>query len=82
MAEKLSKKELVMKRVRDLVSDFLEYNRTYDEELPKGQIEELIASEQISVDEIVECFRESLQNSINDYMELKVMMKDQNDCIT
>jgi hypothetical protein len=51
---------LVKGVIQDMVGDLLYYDRKEDEELPVGKIEEIIKAEEISVDEIVEAFREAL----------------------
>ena len=53
-------KEIIFGTVEDLVSNFLYYDRKEDEDLPVGKIEELIEDKTISIDELVERFRQAL----------------------
>jgi len=53
-------KEIIFGSVEDLVSNFLYYNRKEDEDLPVGKIEEFIENKTISIDELVERFRQAL----------------------
>ena len=53
-------KEIIFGSVEDLVSNFLYYDRKEDEDLPVGKIEELIEDKTISIDELVERFRQAL----------------------
>ena len=57
-------KELIFGSVGDLVSNFLYYNRKEDEDLPVGKIEELIGDKTISIDDLVERFRQALLENI------------------
>ena len=57
-------KTLILGNVADLVSDFLYYDRKEDEDLPKGAIELAIENGEITVDEIVEHFRKSLEDNL------------------
>jgi hypothetical protein len=54
-------KELILDYVDDLVSDFLYYDRKDDEQLRRGDIENAIESGEISIDDIVNKFRECLE---------------------
>jgi hypothetical protein len=56
-----TRRELIMATTKDLISDFLFYDRKEDEDLPSGAIEDAIASGEISVDEIVAVFKEELE---------------------
>lgn len=53
-------KNNILGHIEDLVSDFLYYDRKECESLPMGEIEKLVESEKITVDEMVEHFRTSL----------------------
>jgi hypothetical protein len=53
-------REMILAAVEDLVSDLLYYNRKYDEDLPRGEIEKAIANEIVTVDELVERFKATL----------------------
>lgn len=59
-------KETVFTVVDDLVANLLINDRESDEDLPAGEIEKLIAKEVLSVDDIVEKFRESLEEHLED----------------
>lgn len=54
-------KELILNNIKDLVSDFVYYDRKEDEELNAEQLREAIGNGTISIDEIVAQFRETLQ---------------------
>ena len=54
----------VYNTIKDLVSDFLYYDRKEDDLLPVGRIEELIKTKQLSVDYIVNKFREQLESRL------------------
>lgn len=56
----MTRKEYILATVSDLVSDLMYYDRKEDEELPRGAIEEAIANYDITLDEIVEKFREDI----------------------
>lgn len=57
-------KQTILLTVRDLVSNFLYYDRKEDEELGRGAIEEAVKSGEITVDEIVAEFRERLESGL------------------
>ena len=59
-------KETVFAVVDDLVANLLIRDREGDEDLPQGEIEKMISSETLSVDDIVEKFRESLEEHLED----------------
>lgn len=61
----MTKKELVLATVEDMVTDFLHYDRDNDEDLEHGDIELLIESGELTVEEIVEKFKVSLFASLN-----------------
>ena len=46
--------------VKDLVGEFMYYDRKEDEDLPRGAIEEAVKNKEVSVDEIVELFKAEL----------------------
>jgi hypothetical protein len=50
--------------VSDLVSDFLYYDRKEDEDLPRGAIQDAIAANELTVDSLVEWFREELTKGL------------------
>jgi len=57
-------RDQVFNTIKDLVSDFLYYDRKEDDLLPVGRIEELVKTQQLSVDDIVNKFREQLEKRI------------------
>jgi hypothetical protein len=46
--------------ISDLVADFLYYDRKEDEDLPRGAIDDAVASGAITIDEMVAEFRREL----------------------
>ncbi len=52
----LLKKILITNTIKDLVSDFLYYDRKEDEELGVGEIEKAIKDKIITKEEIASCF--------------------------
>jgi hypothetical protein len=59
-----SLKQLILGTVEDTVADFLYYDRKEDEDLPRGAIEEAVAQGQITIDEIVNQFRQNLEEAL------------------
>ncbi len=57
-------KEIILGTVKDLVINFLYYDRKEDEDLARGDIEKAIENKDITVDEIVGCFKDSLIENI------------------
>jgi len=55
---------LILSTVSDSVTDLLYYDRKEDESLPRGEIEEAIESGEISVEDIVNFFREELSKGV------------------
>lgn len=55
-----TRREHIMDTVTDMVTDFFYYDRKEDGDLPRGAIEEAIEAGEITVDEIVQKFREGL----------------------
>jgi len=47
--------------IMDMVSDLLYYDRKEDEDLPRGAIEEMIARDELTVNEMVELFQSELE---------------------
>lgn len=45
-----------------MVSDLLYYNRKEDEDLPVGAIEQAVKDGVITVEELVECFKEEIES--------------------
>lgn len=59
-------KELILINVRDLVTNFLYYDRKEDEELEYGEIEKAIKEGTITFEEIVNAFAENLKEQIDE----------------
>jgi len=59
-------KETVFTAIDDLVANLLIRDREDDDDLPEGEIEKMIASETLSVDDMVEKFKESLESHLED----------------
>ena len=59
-----SLKQLILGTLEDMVADFLYYDRKEDEDLPRGAIEEAVAQGQITIDEIVNQFRQNLEEAL------------------
>lgn len=57
-------REMILAAVEDLVSDLLYYNRQYDEDLPRGVIEEAYTEGVITVGDIVNRFRRTLEEDL------------------
>ncbi len=55
----------VLAAVSDLVSDLLDRDRQGDEQVPQGAIEELVEAEELTVEEIVEHFKEELESVLS-----------------
>ena len=58
------RRQAILDKVDDLVSDFLYYDRKEDEELGVGSINEAVHTSEITVDEIVATFRKSLEEGL------------------
>lgn len=54
----MTRKENILATASDCGYNFIYYDRKEDEELPRGQIEEAIEAGEVTVDEIVEAFKE------------------------
>ena len=59
-------KDLILNNVKDLVSNFLYYDRKDDEDLPRGVIQEQIQLGNIIIEEIVDTFREELTKKLKE----------------
>ena len=53
-------KQLILGYIEDLVSDFVYYERKEDEDLSMEQLNEAVKSGEITIDEMVEKFRQGL----------------------
>jgi hypothetical protein len=60
----MSYKQGLMNAIDDTILDLLYYDRKEDEELPKGAIEQMIKSGEVSVQDIVDRFEEALRDSV------------------
>lgn len=60
----MSRKETILNTVDDAVSDLLYYDRKEDEELPRGAIEEALKAGEITVEEIVSKFENTLRTGL------------------
>lgn len=58
----------VYQALDDLVASFLVHDRREDEDLPQGVIERLIAKDTMSIDDLVDRFREGLEGHL-EYIE-------------
>lgn len=56
-------KQTILGTISDLVSDFVYYDRKGDEELSMEQLNQAVASGEITVDEMVAEFRKHLENT-------------------
>jgi len=56
-------KQLIVDTIKDLVSDFLYYDRKEDEDLGLDDINYAIENKVITLDEIVENFRKELESN-------------------
>lgn len=54
------RKKIILWTISDAVSKILYYDRKEDENLPVNAIEESIKSGEVTIDEMVECFRVAL----------------------
>lgn len=59
-----SRKELIQNTITDMISNFLFYDRKEDEYLPRGEIEDAIKNGEITVEEIVSQFENSLREAL------------------
>lgn len=55
-----TRRQHILDELSDYVTRFLYYDRKGDEDLPVGSIEEAVRNGEITLDEIVAAFRESL----------------------
>lgn len=56
------RKKLILATIEDLVTDFTYYGRKEDEELTTEDLMEAVESGEVTIDEMVEHFREKLNN--------------------
>jgi hypothetical protein len=60
----MTQKEYILATVKDLCADFLYYDRKEDEDLSDEDIEDAVKNGIITIDEIVETFREVLVKNL------------------
>ncbi len=58
---KKSRRKLIEMTIRDLVSDFMDYDRREDEDLCTDSIEKAVDNKEITVDEMVKVFKNELE---------------------
>lgn len=58
------REEIIESEIIDLVSDLLHYDRKEDEDLPRGAIEQAVENGEITVDQMVQTFREALESHL------------------
>lgn len=56
-------KGVILGVIGNLVADFMYYDRKEDDDLPRGAIEKALATGVLTIDEIVETFREAMESS-------------------
>jgi hypothetical protein len=57
----MTRGELILATVEDAATSLMFYDRKEDEDLPVGAIEEAVAAGEITVAEMVDCFRSCLE---------------------
>ena len=62
------KRQVVLGTANDLITDFLHYDRKEDDELGMGAIEHAIISGDMTMDDILDVFRDGIQNSVDIYI--------------
>lgn len=58
----MDKKEIILNTLDALCFDFLYYDRKEDEELSADDLRNAIKNGDITIDEMVECFRENIES--------------------
>jgi hypothetical protein len=58
------RRQIIEDTIRDLVKDFLNYDRQDDEELSAEDIEEAVKGGEITIDEMVKVFRDELNSNL------------------
>lgn len=61
---KKDKRQLILDTLSDLLTQFFYYDRKEDDRLPVGAIEKAIRKGKISVEELVDEFREIVERSV------------------
>ena len=59
-----TRRELILGTIKDLVSDFMYYERREDEQLPRGAIEEAIGAGEVSPEEMAQAFLIAVKEKI------------------
>lgn len=62
--EDWSDRETLAATISDLVKDLLVYDRREDEQLPEGRIEDMIARGEVTIEQMVDCFRRGLEEEL------------------
>jgi hypothetical protein len=62
----MDKSKVILDTVRDLVGDFLYYDRKEDEQLPRGAIQQAVRDGDISEDTIIAEFATHLRKGLRD----------------
>jgi hypothetical protein len=57
-------KEMVTNAIKDLVSNFIYYDRKEDEDLPLGAIEAMLGKNMFTIQDMVDLFHEELTKAI------------------
>lgn len=57
-------KEIILNEINDLISCFLYYDRKEDEDLPREAIQNAVLNKEITIDEMVEKFKECLTEGL------------------
>lgn len=63
--EKTPRVRLIEASVHDLVSNLLYYDRKDDSELPRGEIEAVLAAKEVTVERLIEIFSCELKARLN-----------------
>ena len=63
---KTKRAKMIEDTVADLVASFLYYDRKEDEDLPRGEIEEALLANEITIDEIIEMFGNELRAKLSE----------------
>ena len=61
-----ARRETVFNTIDDLVINLTFYDRKEDEDLPLGVIEEMVKAGEVTIDEMVERFRQQLTENLED----------------
>lgn len=64
MKQHTNRRNLILASVGDVVSDLVYYDRKEDKELPRGAIQAAVGAGEITVDEIVTMFADTLRGLV------------------